>query len=125
MLLWIAFLSFQKVEDGTAPSYIFFALPALVLFIASTYVALDIGFSVSGFFDTSIDRLQSAWLFSFTILWPALAIIAYFVVNIVVTLTILRETRPVSELCSVCSNNPRIAQPAPQFFSPQLSSSSF
>lgn len=56
MLLWIAFLSLQKVEDGTVPSWIFYTLPAFVLFVGSTYVALDIGFSVSGYFDTDIDR---------------------------------------------------------------------
>lgn len=56
MLLWIAFLSLQRVEDGTLPSYLFFYLPAFVLFICTTYIALDIGFSVTGYFDTSIDE---------------------------------------------------------------------
>lgn len=39
--------------------------------------------------------LQSAWLFSLTTLWPAVAILAYYLINIVVVKRILLEFKPI------------------------------
>ena len=75
-----------------------FLLPSFALLIATTYISLDTAFSITGYFDTSIDVLQSAWLFSLTIIWPAIAILIFYIINLTVTFRVLRETKPLSKI---------------------------
>jgi len=94
-ILWIAFLSLQLVEDGNLSSYIPFTVGIVLLFIGSTYIALDLAFNISGFFKSSNpSQLHSAWLFTLTIVWPLFASLIYIAINSIVVWRVLRESKP-------------------------------
>lgn len=69
----------------------------VILTVGSTYIFLDIGFTVTTFFQsTPPASLHSVWAFVLTIIWPAVAAFIYFIVQIVVVVRILKESKPLS-----------------------------
>ncbi|KAI5479279.1 chitin synthase export chaperone [Pseudohyphozyma bogoriensis] len=94
-LLWIAFLSLQVVEDGTIPSILPMLAMAVVLVVGSSYIFLDIGFTITNYFQSSpAASLHSDWLFILTIIWPAAAAFLYFAVQLGVVVRVLKESKP-------------------------------
>ncbi|KAK4047280.1 hypothetical protein OIO90_006241 [Microbotryomycetes sp. JL221] len=95
VLVWVAFLSLQIVEDGTLASLIPMFLFGIVLTIGTGYVALDNGLTVTDYFQSNPPQdLHSIWLFVFLIIWPAAAAALYFLVQIGVVLRVLKEKKP-------------------------------
>ncbi|KAI0824978.1 chitin synthase III catalytic subunit [Trametes gibbosa] len=95
-LLGNAIVSTQVVEDGTLSSLIPFNFFTLAFFIATGYIALDVGFSFTSVFGPSNPPadLHSIPLFVLTSIWPGAAAILYFCVMTYVVLGLLNEVRP-------------------------------
>lgn len=95
VLAWVAFLSLQVVEDGTLASIIPMFGLLVILFIGSTYIFLDTGFTVTNYFlSDPPERLHNDWIFVLTIIWPAVAAFLYFAVQLGVVLRVLKERKP-------------------------------
>ncbi|KAI0674725.1 chitin synthase III catalytic subunit [Trametes maxima] len=91
-----AVVSTQVVEDGTLSALIPFNFFVLAFFVATGYIALDVGFSFTSVFgpsDPAVD-LHSTPLFVLTSIWPGVAAILYFALMAYVVLGILNELRP-------------------------------
>ncbi|EMD34581.1 hypothetical protein CERSUDRAFT_23713, partial [Gelatoporia subvermispora B] len=101
-LLGNGIVSTQVVEDGTLSSLIPFDFFILAFFVATTYIALDVGFTFTTVFGPSNppQDLHSVPLFILTTIWPAAywrcsAAILYFCLMVYVVLGLLNEVRPV------------------------------
>ena len=96
-LLWNGLLSLQLFEDGRVGSLAPFAAGVVLLTVGASFIAIALGFnSPTTFFASSNPaRLHSAWLFSLTIIWPAVAACAYLVIQLAVIVRVLQETRPI------------------------------
>ncbi|KAH8918522.1 hypothetical protein BT69DRAFT_1225310 [Atractiella rhizophila] len=94
-LAWIAFLQFQVVEDGTLSSIVPYTLGLVVLTVGTSYIALDVGFTVTNFFQSKpAEDLTSAWLFTLLIVFPLVCVAFYFIVTAGVVVKVLREKKP-------------------------------
>ncbi|GAA5861883.1 hypothetical protein JCM1840_006863 [Sporobolomyces johnsonii] len=99
VLVWVAFLSLQIVEDGTLISLIPMFAIGIILTVGSGYIAADTGLTITDFFQSSPpERLHSDWLFVLTIIWPAVAAFIYFVIQAGVVARVLREKKPLFTL---------------------------
>ncbi|GAA5915045.1 uncharacterized protein JCM6883_004223 [Sporobolomyces salmoneus] len=99
VLVWVAFLSLQVVEDGTLLSLIPMFGIGTILTVGSGYIAADTGLTITNFFQSSPpESLRSVWLFVLTIIWPAAAAGIYFVVQAGVVVRVLREKKPLFTL---------------------------
>ncbi|CCM00455.1 uncharacterized protein FIBRA_02488 [Fibroporia radiculosa] len=96
-LLGNALVSTQLVEDGTLASLIPFNFLILAFFAATTYISLDVGFTLTHVFGPSNppQNLHSVPVFVLTSIWPGAAAIIYFLLMIYVVLGILNEFRPI------------------------------
>ena len=67
----------------------------LILSGGSTYIFVDVALTITNFFRSSDPaQLRSVWLFVLTILWPAAAVLFYFIVQMGVVVRVLREKKP-------------------------------
>ncbi|GAA5841240.1 hypothetical protein JCM3766R1_001710 [Sporobolomyces carnicolor] len=99
VLVWVAFLSLQVVEDGTLLSLVPMFAIGTVLTVGSGYIAADVGLTITNFFQSSpAESLHSVWLFVLTIIWPAAAAFIYFVIQAGVVVRVLREKKPLFTL---------------------------
>ncbi|GAA5830479.1 hypothetical protein JCM11251_002484 [Rhodosporidiobolus azoricus] len=99
VLVWVAFLSLQVVEDGTIMSLIPMFAFGTILTVGSGYIAADTGLQITDFFQSDPPQsLHSVWLFVLTIIWPAAAAAIYFVVQAGVVVRVLREKKPLFTL---------------------------
>ncbi|BGP22028.1 chitin synthase export chaperone [Rhodotorula toruloides] len=99
VLVWVAFLSLQVVEDGTLLSIIPLFGIGIVLAVGSGYIALDTGLTITNYFQSKNPaQIHSAWLFSLTIVWPAAAAAIYFIIQAGVVARVLREKKPLFTL---------------------------
>ena len=74
----------------------------VVLTVGAGYIAVDTGFTVTHYFQSNDPAsLHSDWLFVLTIIWPAAAAFLYFMVQLVVVVRVLKESKPLSALTSV------------------------
>ncbi|TCD61137.1 hypothetical protein EIP91_009002 [Steccherinum ochraceum] len=96
-LLGNAILSTQIVEDGTLSSLIPFSFFIVAFFVATTYIALDVGLGFTSVFGPSspLVNLNSIPLFVFTSIWPGAAALVYFALMLYIVLGVLNEVRPV------------------------------
>lgn len=71
----------------------------LFLTLGSTYVFLDTALTITSNF-VSVDpaKLHSNWLFILTIIWPAVAVAGYFLVQLGVVVRVLREKKPLGTI---------------------------
>ncbi|KIK65232.1 hypothetical protein GYMLUDRAFT_159949 [Collybiopsis luxurians FD-317 M1] len=95
-LLMNAFVATQAVEDGTPSALVPFFLLSAAFFAGTTYVAFDVGLTITKTLGPSSDprELKSIPLFVLTSIWPAAATVIYFVTMGYIVLVILNETRP-------------------------------
>jgi hypothetical protein len=96
-LLANAIVATQIVEDGTLSSIIPFSIISLAFFAATTYISLDVGFSLTNALGTSNppQSINSIPLFVLTSIWPGVAALMYFGIMLYIVLRILNEIRPV------------------------------
>lgn len=98
---WILMINgavgYQLIDDGTALSIGLTLVSAALLFIGTGYIALDTGFSWTGFFNGDItDPDRSYALYTLYLLAPLVFLAIYFLLATILVLKVLGETRPLS-----------------------------
>jgi hypothetical protein len=96
---WILFLNgivgYQLMDDGTPFSLGLLVGSSLLFLIGVGYIALDTGFTFTGYWELSQGGLnRHIALYVLYLLLPLLWIVLYFVLETVLVLRVLGETRP-------------------------------
>lgn len=96
---WILFLNgivgYQLMDDGTPFSVGLLFGSSLLFLIGVGYIALDTGFSFTGYWDDSLEGVnRHLALYVLYLLLPLLWIVLYLVLETVLVLRVLGETRP-------------------------------
>lgn len=104
---WILMINgavgYQQLDDGTPLSLGLLLLSAAAIFIATGYIALDTGFAFTDYWQEPIvlevpNRSYS--LYTLYQLAPLVFIVVYFVLETVLVLHVLGETRPMRKFRS-------------------------
>lgn len=91
-------VGYQLVDDGTPLSIGLIFGSAAALFVGTGYIALDTGFSWTGFFDSTLDAPNKSYsLYTLYQLVPLLFLVIYFLLEANLVLRVLGEIRPMSE----------------------------
>ena len=95
ILMLNAVVGYQIIDDGTALSIALIVISAAVLLVGTGYIALDTGLSWTGYWDSSCsgDNRNIA-LYVLYQLVPLVLLVAYFVLEAILVVRILGETRP-------------------------------
>jgi hypothetical protein len=101
--LWILMMNgavgYQLIDDGTFLSLGLVFGSAAALFVGTGYIALDTGFSWTGFFDPTLqDPNRSYSLYTLYQLVPLVFLVVYFLLETILVLRVLGEVRPMSKL---------------------------
>ncbi|KAH7250102.1 chitin synthase III catalytic subunit [Fusarium redolens] len=102
ILMLNAVVGYQIIDDGTPLSLALIALSALLLLIGTGYIALDTGFSWTGYWDDSYEapRNRNIALYVLYQLVPLILLVAYLVLEAILVIRILGETRPMIYLAA-------------------------
>jgi hypothetical protein len=97
--LWLltlnALVGFQLIDDGTPLSIGIAVLTAGALMIGTGYIALDTGFSFTGYWDSSYELPnRNIALYVLYQLVPLIFLVAFFILETVLVLRVLGEKRP-------------------------------
>lgn len=100
--LWILMMNgavgYQLIDDGTPLSLSLIFGSAAALFIGTGYIALDTGFSWTGYWDSTLTAPNQAYaLYTLYFLVPLVFLFVYFVLETVLVLKVLGEVRPMRE----------------------------
>ena len=88
-------VGYQLVDDGTPVSIGLIFGSAAALFIGTGYIALDTGFSWTGYWDSTLNAPNRAYaLYTLYQLIPLVFLVVYFLLEIVLVLRVLGEVRP-------------------------------
>lgn len=93
----ISVVSFDKIPDSTFVSVGLVLVSGAALFIGTGYIALDTGFSWTGYFDstlTAANNNRSYSLYTLYFLVPLVFLVLYFVLQSVIILKVLGTVRP-------------------------------
>ena len=126
--LWILMMNgavgYQLLDDGTPLSLGLIFGSAGALFVGTGYIALDTGFSWSGYWDPSLHAPNKAYaLYTLYQLVPLLFIVVFFVLEAVLVLRVLGERRPMCEFHLSSDDQYRHIDLLQYTFSAQLCSS--
>jgi hypothetical protein len=95
VLLLNAIVGFQLLDDGTPLSVGLMALSSGILFIGTGYIALDTGFSWTGYFDsTLVPPNRSYSLYTMYQLVPLVFLVVFFCLEAYLVLRVLGEKKP-------------------------------
>lgn len=96
ILMLNAVVGYQIIDDGTPMSLGLMIASALVLLIGTGYIALDTGFSWTNYWDSSYDapKFRNIALYVLYQLAPLVFLVAFFVLEAILVLRVLGETRP-------------------------------
>lgn len=95
MLFLNAIVGYQLMDDGTPVSVALVGGSALVFLIGVGYIALDTGFSFTGFWESSLELPnRNIALYVLYLIVPLLWIVLFFVLESILVLRILGEVRP-------------------------------
>ncbi|KAH7412183.1 chitin synthase III catalytic subunit [Phaeosphaeria sp. MPI-PUGE-AT-0046c] len=102
---WILMLNgavgYQLLDDGTAVSIGLLLLSSLLIFIGTGYIALDTGFSWTGYWDDTLNTPNQAYaLYTLYQLVPLVFIVIFFLLEAFLVLRILGERKPMLYLLS-------------------------
>lgn len=106
--LWILMMNgavgYQLIDDGTPLSIALIFGSAAALFIGTGYIALDTGFSWTGYWDSTLRPPNQAYaLYTLYQLVPLVFLVVYFLLETVLVLRVLGEVRPMCmRSCSSC-----------------------
>ena len=97
--LWVLFLNglvgYQLLDDGTPVSLGLIVLSAVMIFVATGYIALDTAFSWTGHFDKSLnDPNDNVGLYILYQLMPLVFLFFFFCLESVLVLRVLGERKP-------------------------------
>ena len=88
-------VGYQLVDDGTPASIGLIFGSAAALFIGTGYIALDTGFSWTGYWDSTLNAPNRAYaLYTLYQLIPLVFLVVYFLLEMVLVLRVLGEVRP-------------------------------
>ncbi|ORY35850.1 chitin synthase III catalytic subunit-domain-containing protein [Naematelia encephala] len=100
-LFWIllgnGLIATQIVEDGTPAALVPMCIIAILFFVPTLYISLDTTFSWSHTFHMDgqeVSNLSNIALFVLTLVWPAIAAVAYLVIMLIIVLRVLNEFKP-------------------------------
>jgi hypothetical protein len=86
------------MEDGTPISLGLCVLSAGAIFIGTGYIALDTGFSFSGYWDSTLAPPNQAYaLYTLYLFIPLVFIFLFFCLETFLVLRVLRESHPLSK----------------------------
>lgn len=96
---WILMLNgavgYQLLDDGTAVSVGLLLISSLIIFIGTGYIALDTGFSWTGYWDSTLNQTNQAYaLYTLYQLIPLLFIVIFFLLEAFLVLRVLGERKP-------------------------------
>ncbi|KAJ4136298.1 hypothetical protein NW768_003909 [Fusarium equiseti] len=95
ILMLNAVVGYQIIDDGTALSIALIVISAAVLLVGTGYIALDTGLSWTGYWDSSYSgNNRNIALYVLYQLVPLVLLVAYFVLEAILVVRILGETRP-------------------------------
>lgn len=97
ILMVNAVVGYQLIDDGTALSMALMLVSAAVLFVGTGYIALDTGFRWTNYWDDSYDidnHNRHIALYVLYQLVPLIFLVAFYVLEAVLVIRILGETRP-------------------------------
>ncbi|KIH95211.1 hypothetical protein SPBR_03974 [Sporothrix brasiliensis 5110] len=99
ILVYNAIIGYQIIDDGTPLSLGLAAITALILLIGTGYIALDTGFQWTGHFNSSLNgppdgTNRNIALYVLYQLVPLIFLVAFFVLEAYLVLSVLGETRP-------------------------------
>lgn len=98
-LLLNGIVGYQIMEDGTPKSLALVLGSSVVIFIGTGYIALDTGFSFTGFWDSTLNNPNQAYaLYTLFLLAPLVFIVVFFALEAFLVLRILGEFTPLSKL---------------------------
>lgn len=97
--LWILMMNgavgYQLIDDGTPLSIGLVFGSAAALFVGTGYIALDTGFSWTGYWNDTLDPPNQAYaLYTLYQLVPLVFLVVFFVLEAVLVLRVLGEVRP-------------------------------
>ncbi len=92
-------VGYQIIDDGTPLSLSLFIVSAVILLIGTGYITLATGFKWTGHFNSSLEgppvgHNRSIALYVLYQLAPLIFLVAYFVLEAYLVLSVLGETRP-------------------------------
>jgi len=95
-------VGFQILDDGTPLSLGLIFGSAAALFVGTGYIALDTGFSWTGFFNSTLDAPynRSYSLYTLYQLVPLVFLTIFFLLELILVLRVLGEKKPMSESTS-------------------------
>lgn len=96
MLMLNAVVGYQFIDDGTPLSLGLILASAAVLLIGTGYIALDTGFKWTGTFESSYEgpNYRNIAIYVLYQLAPLIFLVAFYVLETVLVLRVLGETRP-------------------------------
>lgn len=94
-----AVVGFQIIDDGTAMSLGIVVASAAAIFIGTGYIALDTGYSWTGYFDSSLTghgngQNRNIGLYVLYQLAPLVFLFVYFVLETILVVKVLGERKP-------------------------------
>lgn len=107
---WILMLNgavgYQLLDDGTAVSVGLLLISSVIIFVGTGYIALDTGFSWTGFWDSTRNQPNQAYaLYTLYQLVPLVFIVIFFLLEAFLVLRILAERKPMRTY-TACSLKP-------------------
>ncbi|KAF1810014.1 hypothetical protein P152DRAFT_475874 [Eremomyces bilateralis CBS 781.70] len=95
MLMLNGVVGYQLLEDGTPLSMGLTIVSALILFVGTGYIALDTGYSWTGYWDDTLNPPNQAYaLYTLYLLAPLVFLVVFFVLETFLVLRILGERKP-------------------------------
>lgn len=96
---WILMLNgvvgYQLLDDGTAVSIGLLLISSVILFVGTGYIALDTGFSFTGYWDNTRGQPNQAYaLYTLYQLAPLVFLVIFFLLEAFLVLRILGERKP-------------------------------
>ncbi|CAO2648485.1 Nn.00g077520.m01.CDS01 [Neocucurbitaria sp. VM-36] len=96
---WILMLNgvvgYQLLDDGTAVSIGLLLISSLIIFVGTGYIALDTGFSWTGYWDSTLNSPNQAYaLYTLYQLAPLVFLVVFFLLEAFLVLRILGERKP-------------------------------
>jgi hypothetical protein len=92
-------VGYQILEDGTPISLGLILFSSLLLFVGTGYIALDTGFSWTGFWDSTLTAPNKAYaLYTLYQLVPIVFLVVYYLLESYLVLKVLGERRPMCML---------------------------
>jgi hypothetical protein len=86
------------MEDGTTKSLALIVGSCAIIFIGTGYIALDTGFSWTGYWNDTLDDPNRAYaLYTLYLLAPLVFIVAFFALEAFLVIRLLGEFMPLSK----------------------------